>query len=306
MCGTAAMSAALASAGFSVIAADALTFPTVHARTRLAKRAPSFSVFGGYEAAVAWLRAAKPTEGYFFREFSIGGKPSNGREPRGYFTADNARHIDGIREGIRDLDVAGELTQLERNVLLHQLILATNRVANISGTYGYFHARFSAAALRPLEFEPVSFTSTVGSHQVRQGNVEDLAPTLDVDACYLDPPYTKRQYAGNYHVLETLAVGDEPEAVGDGGLRPWTEQSSAFCYRRHAPNAFREALKRLDCKHVFISYSEDGQVPEEEMVAILADFGRVTVHEEPYTRYRSNGRAPTGDVRELLYHVAAY
>ena len=98
-----------------------------------------------------------------------------------------------------------------------------------------------------------------------QGPVEELAPTLKTDAVYLDPPYTKRQYAGNYHVLETLACEDEPVAAGDGGLRPWTDQASDFCYRRSAGQAFRETLKRLDVPHVFISYSEDGQVGEDEL-----------------------------------------
>lgn len=307
MCGTAAMSWALAVAGYNVTAADALTFPVIHARTRLlAKAAPAFGELGGYENALRWMSTVTPVEGYCFREFSESGSPANGRPPRLYFTAENARRIDAVRAGIRDLYDAGALSEVEKSVLLHHLILATNRVANISGTYGYFQARISASAKRPITFDRISFAATPGDHQVIQGNVEDLAPTLNVDACYLDPPYTKRQYAGNYHILETLAREDEPEAVGDGGLRPWMEQSSAFCYRRQAPQAFRETLKRLDCEHVFISYSEDGQVAEEELRDILADFGRVTIHEEPLARYRSNHRVKTGDVMERLYHVAAW
>ena len=48
MCGTASVSMALARAGYSVTAADALTFPVVHARTRLlAKQAPAFKALGG-------------------------------------------------------------------------------------------------------------------------------------------------------------------------------------------------------------------------------------------------------------------
>jgi adenine-specific DNA-methyltransferase len=307
MCGTAAMSWSFARAGYEVTASDALTFPTVHARTRLlAKEAPAFAALGGYQAALEWLRSARPVEGYFFREFSEAGAPANGREPRRYFTAANARHIDGVRAGIRELAAAGALSEVEKSVLLHHLILATNRVANISGTYGYFQAGISASAARPIVFDPISFAATPGDHTVLQGDVEDVAASLQVDACYLDPPYTKRQYAGNYHVLETIAREDEPEAAGDGGLRPWTDQASAFCYRRQAPQAFRETLKRLDCEHVFISYSEDGQVSSDELHAILSDFGRVTVYEEPLARYRSNGRVKDGDVLERLYHVAAY
>ena len=307
MCGTASVSVALARAGYTVTAADALTFPVVHARTRLlAKRKPAFRAFGGYDKALSWMNSATPVEGYFFREFGEAGKPANGRAPRLYFSATNAAHIDGVRDGIRKLASDGALSQIEHSVLLHHLILATNKVANISGTYGYFRRTISGPALGPIVFEPLDFESTPGRHTVVQGAVEDLASTLRTDAVYLDPPYTKRQYAGNYHILETLAREDEPIAVGDGGLRPWTDQASAFCYRRSAGQAFRETLKRLNVPHVFISYSEDGQVEEDELVSILSDFGKVTMHEQPHVRYRSNNRVKDGSVLERLYHVEAF
>ena len=36
-----------------------------------------------------------------------------------------------------------------------------------------------------------------------------------MDAVYADPPYTKRQYAAYYHILETIAAGDRPLISGD-------------------------------------------------------------------------------------------
>lgn len=307
MCGTATVSLALARAGYSVTAGDALTFPVIHARSRLlAKQAPAFKELGGYEKALGWLRSTAPMEGYFFNEFGAAGKPANGRTPRLYFSAVNAAHIDGIRNGIRKLALSGAINELEHSVLLHHLILETNKVANISGTYGYFLRMLSRPALKPLTFEPITFECTPGQHAVLQGPIQDLASSLRVDAVYLDPPYTKRQYAGNYHVLETLAREDDPVAVGDGGLRPWTDQASDFCYRRSASQAFRETLKRLVVPHVFISYSEDGQVQKDELLSILREFGKVKLHEHPHARYRSNDRVKDGAVLEQLYHVETF
>lgn len=303
MCGTAAVSAALARAGYSVTAADALTFPIHHARTRLAQEPPSFRAFGGYEDTLRWLQAAPPTEGYFFREFGSAGQPANGRPPRLYFSADNAALIDGVRKNVKEAADAGMVDEVEHSVLLHHLILATNRVANISGTYGYFRRTISGPALQPLRFEKVEFEATPGQHRVLQGPVQELGPQLHTKAVYLDPPYTKRQYAGNYHVLETLAREDEPLAAGDGGLRPWMDQASDFCYRRSAASAFRATLAQLDARHVFVSYSEDGQVQGDELHAVLSEFGKVTVHEQPHVRYRSNDRVKDGSVLEQLYHV---
>lgn len=307
MCGTASVSLALARAGYNVTASDALTFPVIHARTRLlAARAPDFESLGGYAGALNWLRTVEPRRGYFSREFGAAGAPANGREPRLYFSAENAARIDGIREGLLELKAAGSLAELEHSVMLQHLLLATNKVANISGTYGYFRKTLSSTALRPLAFEPLEFEETAGVHTVLQGSVEELAASLGTDAVYLDPPYTKRQYAGNYHVLETLAQEDEPVAAGDGGLRPWMDQASDFCYRRTAGRAFRATMERLDARHVFISYSEDGQVTGDELLSILEDFGEVTIHEQPHLRYRSNDRVKDGSVLERLYHVEAF
>jgi adenine-specific DNA-methyltransferase len=307
MCGTASVSLALARASYSVTAADALTFPVIHARARLlAEKAPAFKILGGYDKALDWMRLAAPLEGYFFREFGEAGKPANGRVPRLYFSAINAAHIDGIRDGILKLASSGSISEIEHSVLLHHLILATNKVANISGTYGYFLRKLSRPALQPLAFDPIEFEQTSGRHSVLQGSVEKHASTLHVDAVYLDPPYTKRQYAGNYHILETLAREDEPVAAGDGGLRPWKDQASDFCYRRSAGQAFRETLQQLNVPHVFISYSQDGQVQEDELLSILNDFGKVTMQEQGYARYRSNDRVKDGSVLERLYHIEAF
>lgn len=304
MCGTASVSLALARAGYNVTASDALTFPVVHARTRLlAKQAPAFKALGGYHGALDWMRSLEPVQGYFYKEFGASGSPANGRDPRLYFTAANAAHIDALRAGILSLNAAGSLTVLEHNVLLQHLLLSTNKVANINGTYGYFGKVLSSGALRAMVFDPLEFEWTPGEHRVLQGAVEVVAPALKSNAVYLDPPYTKRQYAGNYHILETLAQEDNPVAAGDGGLRPWADQASDFCYKRTAAAAFRRTLEQLETDHVFISYSEDGQVRGPELMAILAEFGKVRVHEQLHARYRSNGGVKDGSVMERLYHV---
>ncbi|MCC8408617.1 DNA adenine methylase [Mucilaginibacter sp. UR6-1] len=307
MCGTASVSLALAQAGYSVTAADSLAFPVIHARARLlAKKPPAFKAFGGYDKAITWLRSVPSKEGYFFKEFGDKGQPANGRQPRLYFSADNAARIDGVREAIRDLARSGDLDELEHSLMLHSLILSTNKVANISGTYGYFLKELSKNAQQTITFEPLYFEETPGNHSVMLGSIEKHASSISTDAVYLDPPYTKRQYAGNYHILETLAREDEPIAEGDGGLRAWQEHASDFCYRRFAGQAFRKTLELLSVPHIFISYSQDGQVHEDELLAILQDYGKVTVHEKFYNRYRSNKKVQAGNLLERLYHVERF
>lgn len=302
MCGTASMSRALADQGFAVTAADELLFPVLHAKARLKPVTDrKFRAIGmTYAGALAFLNVLEPEPGFFWREYGALGSPANGRAPRLYFTADNAGRIDAIRRAIRQWS-AGGLGADARDLLLHDLILATNRVANIAGTYGYFRATWSAASSVRLELRPTPTPPRDPRHQVMQGKVERLAGRIDADACYLDPPYTKRQYAGNYHIPETIAQQDEPNAVGDGGLRDWYEQSSRFCFKRSASDAMRETIKRLELPWIFVSYSEDGQIAPTDLRELLAEFGSVERRDVQIPRFRSNGAAAAGVVTEHLY-----
>lgn len=304
MCGTASVSEALALSGFRVVASDELTFPTIHARVRLLMAsAPSFGELGGYERVLSTLNNLAPIEGLFWREYSPAGEPANGTSPRGYFAPANAGRIDAIRAQLLGWQVGKRISEHETYLLLHDLLLATNDVANIAGTYGYFRSGLSGNATKHLTLRPSSFVTKRNDHEVLQGKVEELAGSLVADACYLDPPYTKRQYAGNYHILETLAMQDEPEPVGEGGLRDWYGQYSNFCSKRFVKDAFSEVIKRLDVADIFISYSEDGLLPADELAALLESRGVVRRHDFPVSRFRSNSRGKSGQLAEHLYHV---
>lgn len=303
MCGTAAVSEALAIEGYNVWASDVLTFPVLHAKARLMEEAPTFRAFGGYESAIEHLNTLTPIKGYFWREFSPDGAPAYGGPARRYFSTDNAMRIDAVRSEIKRLRAVERITLDEHDLLLHDLALAVNDVANITGTYGYFRASWNEQALRPLELIPEEFLATVGTHRTFQADAVDAVQRFTGDAIYLDPPYTKRQYGGNYHIPETIAMGDEPYANGAGGLRDWQGQASDFCYRRKAPGAFRAILDAATAKHVFISYSEDGQVPADALHGLLSHYGTVERFELTIPRFRSNAHTAEEGVAEHLYHL---
>ena len=304
MCGTAAVSQELAERGYDVLAGDALVFPTLHAKARLLhRRQPRFQAFGGYSEVIAKLNALPGEEGYFYREFGDEGTPLERDTARLYFTAENAGRIDAMRNFIRQAATDGCFSGLEHDLLLHDLIMAVNKVANIAGTYGYFRSTISSTAARAIEVQPSRFSFTQGAHTVINGDASKVLAEHQVDAIYLDPPYTKRQYAGNYHILETIAREDEPRARGDGGLRPWAEDASDFCYKRRAERAFRKVMEAAKARFVFISYSEDGQLSPKTLLSILSDYGEVFVSTQEHLRYSSNSNAKAGTLTEFLYCV---
>lgn len=311
MAGTGSVASALRSEGYQVIASDIMTYSKHHLVTQLLlDGAPSFGGLSrlvsvsGYSDVLAYLNHLSPCEGYFHREFSPGGSPLNGTPPRKYFTSENAARIDAIRIQIEDWCNNGLLTSVENSLLRHDLIMAVNEVANISGTYGYFHAVFNKNSLGNLCLRPTKFHLGRTDNLVLQGYAEKLAKSISADLCYIDPPYIKRQYAANYHILETLARGDEPEAVGKSGLRPWRDQYSDFCTKTKSMDSFRQIMSSMDCPKFLISYSEDGLFPVAQLMDVFAEYGDVKLQEIEYKRFRSNNSRLNNKISEYLIHVS--
>lgn len=325
MCGTGAVSAALRVRGYKVIANDVMTYSYHHARVLLEfTDSPEFlkaqrfirkhskpgdrgELFPptNYELVIDALNRSGERRGYFWREFSLDGNPQAGERPRNYFTPKNASKIDGIRSTIRRLAQSGALTELEHSLLVHDLVMASNDVANIAGTYGHFLSKTVERAKIPIVLTPTNLIvrNDPGIHQVHKKYAEELAETLDCDLCYIDPPYMKRQYAANYHVLETIARGDSPRAIGASGLRPWRDQYSNFCTKTKIRDSFRQIVARARCKHFLVSYSEDGLLSIDELRALLEEFGRVKISSFRNKRFKSNESKLASTLSEYLVHL---
>ena len=114
----------------------------------------------------------------------------------------------------------------------------------------------------------------------------------------------KRQYAANYHILETLAREDSPEAIGTSGLRPWRDQYSNFCTKTKIRDAFDKIFVEMDCPHFLISYSEDGLLKIDELMKFFNNYGQVKLDKKLYKRFRSNNSKLSQTISEYLIHIA--
>ena len=137
-------------------------------------------------------------------------------------------------------------------------------------------------------------------HRVIQGFAEEIASNITADLCYIDPPYMKRQYAANYHILETIARGDFPEAVGKSGLRNWWDQHSKLCTKTKGLDSLRTIIEKMKCDNFIISYSEDGLFTLEQLTNLFKDYGTVEVQFIDYNRFKSNGSMLPKKLKEYI------
>ncbi|MCZ6689684.1 MAG: DNA adenine methylase [Planctomycetota bacterium] len=263
-------------------------------------------------------REVQQVEGIVFRQFTPGGL--SGRQ---FFTPENGRRIDGILESLRVWRRRKVLRQAEYFVLLASLIEAADRVANISGVYGAYLKHWDVSAKKPLALRSPEISTRGRGHRAYREDANRLVRRIKADVLYVDPPYNRRQYAANYHVLEVLAeaadVKDldayEARLYGKTGLKPYDEQRSEYCLRQRGEDsrlsrceiAFRDLIRSSRCRHIIVSYNEEGILSLETIARALSeelgnpafDFDR-QFREIRYRRFRSDAHRGPGRSYRVL------
>lgn len=285
--GTGIVASKAADRGWKVTVNDMMHNAAVMSEARLLSKADvAFSTFGGYDKVLEILDETE-REGFIWREYSPASLHEIGIE-RKYFSEDNAKKIDGIVATIHGWKNGGKISNEEFVLLIATLFFATNSVANIAGTYGCFLSKWQSQALEKLRLQPLELREKKVTYSVTTDDVFSVSSAPE-DVVYLDPPYTKRQYASYYHILETIALGDEPIVEGVAGLRPWKSKSSVFCYKARALKALIDLTSSQKAHRVLISYSNDGHIQLDRLVEGLEKSGTVEVVElGSIGRYRPN------------------
>lgn len=180
------------------------------------------------EQALDYLNRLPPEEGFMFQNYCDIGTMGQEHQ-RMYFSAANAGKIDAIRNQILRWHESQEITDNEFYILLASLLEAVPSVSNTTGTYAAFLKFWESRSQKPLTLAVPHVITSHLAHEVYRGNANDLIGRIECDVLYLDPPYNTRQYAPNYHILETVARWDAPAIYGKSGLRPYKEEKSEYC-----------------------------------------------------------------------------
>ncbi|WP_298128219.1 DNA adenine methylase [Brevundimonas sp.] len=226
---------------------------------------------GPAEAVLAELAGVRPESGWFTRTFC---------EDARFFHPDNGARIDAMRERIAAMALEPELEA----IALVALMQAADRVDSTAGVHMAYMKSWAPRALKPLELRLPDLLPGVGRATCR--DAVELAPEVEADLVYLDPPYNQHSYLGNYHCWESLVRWDKPEVYGVANKRVDVRtRKSAFNSRPGIGPALAAVVEGLQAPNLIVSFNDEGYLDRAALTDMLSARGHVQVIEIARPRY---------------------
>jgi|UniRef100_A0A6C0CFK1 adenine-specific DNA-methyltransferase len=296
-----------------VISNDAELYSSIitHALTRSVYTENCERIIGELQAEAVAASVADDTIGYITTHYS-----PYGDNERKFFTIENAKRIDYIRNRLEDiLKNSHTLTNDEYQFILASIILSADAVSNVPAVYGCYLKEFKAKATKKLRVMPIHTNRTPATEGSNTYNCdvlnEDFLASFTGDLVYLDPPYNARQYSKNYFPLNIIAktpnsLLTELPLKGKTGI-PTDCFMSPFCKKRAvAEDAFNRLFKGLQTEWIFLSYNSEGIVSKERMLDIMSRYGDASVVERDYKRFKSYEYNKDIEIKEYLFCLSKY
>ncbi len=237
-------------------------------------------------------------------------------DDRVFYTRSNALYLDTARQTIN------LLPEVVRPYFIAPLLAEASVHANTSGVFkgfykdkdgiGKFGGQGSNALPRimgdiKLPF-PV-FSRFDCSYTVHCRDANELVTEMpEMDLVYLDPPYNQHPYGSNYFMLNLLATYEKPLNISRISGIPEDWKRSAYNKRQKAAVALFKLVEQCPAKFLLLSYSSEGFIAYEDMMAFLNKIGRVTTLETVYATFKGsrNLRNRPQNVTEFLFLVERY
>ncbi len=197
-----------------------------------------------------------------------------------YFTPENGARIEAIRNRIAALSLEPELEAIALTALME----AADRVDSTAGVQMAYMKQWATRALKPLHLRLPALLP--GPGRATRADAVEIAPEVEADLVYLDPPYNQHSYLGNYHVWESLVLWDRPETYGVANKRiDVRTRKSAFNSRPGIGPALKAVIEAVRAPHLIVSFNDEGYLSRDQLVEMLSVRGPVRVIEIPRPRY---------------------
>lgn len=209
-----------------------------------------------------------------------------------YFSDDNAKKIDYIRDTIDQWYHENKISEDEKLFLVASLLECVSKVSNVAGVYSAFLRKWDPRAMKAMVYSPVVESSDIPKYKntVYECDAKHLIKKIKGDILYIDPPYTSTQYISQYHVLETIAKNDKPDTHGVGAHRDNGDQISNWCKKGLVHAEFEKLIKDADFQYIIMSYSDAGIMDKEYIESVLKRYakpGTFSCREIDFIKYKS-------------------
>lgn len=234
-----------------------------------------------------YLNKLKGQKGFIFNNYCLGGT-KNKEEQRMYFSDENGTKCDAIRKKIEEWKNNKLIDDDEYYYLLASLVESIDKYANTASVYGAFLKQLKKSAQRAMVLEPAELIINDKEHKVYNEDINSVVGKIKGDILYLDPPYNQRQYATNYHILETIAKYDNPKIYGKTGLREYSNQKSAYCSRNQVKKSFKDLIDNAKVRYIFLSYNNEGLMSAADIKEVMASRGKYGFFTKEYSRFKAD------------------
>lgn len=235
--------------------------------------------------------------GFIYQNYCLGGSGE-----RQYFSDENGKKIDTIRQKIKQWKKTKKINDNLYYFLLASLLESADKVANTASVYGAYLKHLKKSAQKSLILTPAIFELNANEHQVFNQDSNKLIKKIEGDILYLDPPYNARQYGANYHILNTIAKYDKFVPKGKTGLRDY--YCSDYCKKSTVLRSFEALIKNAKFKHIFLSYNNEGLMSADELRTTMQKYGKYDLTTTKYQRFKAdNNRFNKTDTTTEYLHI---
>lgn len=255
------------------------------------------------EKIIKNLNELKGVYGYCYKNFS-----------NSYFTEENSALIDSIREKINYLLKTKKITKQEYYVLLTSLLFALDKVANTVGQYDAFLKHINSnisnnekhlvdrSVYKRLTLKmPIIYFDGINEIYNKDANI--LIKKIECDVLYLDPPYNNRQYIDCYHILENIMRWEKPKVYGKTKKFERELLKSNYSKKSQAVYTFENLISNAKCNHIFLSYNNEGIIPDSEIVRILKNKGELKIYKKNYQIFGNGaGNSKKRSIIERIFY----
>ena len=281
--GTTRVSQAFAKLGYKVIANDFAIWSKTFAECYLLNKKPKEY----YQEIIDHLNKLPGKYGWFSGHY--GGDPKK-RGPKRPWQIHNTMKLDAIREEIDKI----AKDEIEKSVLLTSLILALDKVDSTVGHYSSYLKDWAPRSYKTMQLEVPKFIISDKNHEVYQEDIFNLAPQIEADLTYYDPPYgscndkmppSRVRYQAYYHIWTTIIKNDRPKLFGVTNRRIDSSDKVSYSpfedFRKDkngkfiASKAIEKLIKETRSNYIIFSYSSGGRVPFNELVNIFSENSKI-------------------------------